>query len=147
MFKKLLAKFKPRKLYQVGTHHKVAGTSYRRDVIASFGTLNPEYKKPKNRDMTVFEYTFPQRLMAELVPDPDNEHDKNALKVLIDGKHVGYIKAGSAKHVGNISEQYDAVTAEIYGGNRKYYDEDYCKWIKEEREFSIRLTMWSENPQ
>jgi len=29
---------------------------------------------------------------VEIVPEPENPHDSNALKVIIDGKHVGYIK-------------------------------------------------------
>jgi hypothetical protein len=37
---------------------------------------------------------------AELVPEPDNPHDPFAVKVLIEGEHVGYLSRGNAKRLG-----------------------------------------------
>ena len=37
---------------------------------------------------------------AELVPEPDNPHDKFAVKVLVKGRHVGYLSRGNAKRYG-----------------------------------------------
>lgn len=34
---------------------------------------------------------------AELVRDPENPHDKNAVRVEVDGEHVGHLPRGSAK--------------------------------------------------
>lgn len=64
----------------VGSRHKfkrhdgfkVAGLSYYwenyRDVIDPEGELN-----------------------VELVPEPDNKHDPNAIKVIMNGQHIGYV--------------------------------------------------------
>ena len=38
-----------------------------------------------------------EQAMAELRPDPDNAYDGNAVKVLIDGQHVGYLSREDAK--------------------------------------------------
>lgn len=38
--------------------------------------------------------------MAELVPEPTNTHDKNAIMVKIDGRKVGYLSRQDAKELG-----------------------------------------------
>ena len=43
-------------------------------------------------------------LMATLVREPDNEHDQNAIRVMVDNEHVGYIPAKLAKRM---SEEID----------------------------------------
>ena len=85
--------------------HSVAGTNYRQEAILAMGKKNPDYTLNKRellkrwpKGVTVDEYTFqPQK--AELIPEPDNPHDPKAIKVLVDGVHVGYIKAGSCAHI------------------------------------------------
>jgi hypothetical protein len=37
---------------------------------------------------------------AELVLEPDNPYDKFAVKVMVDGRHVGYLSKGTAKRLG-----------------------------------------------
>lgn len=39
--------------------------------------------------------------MAELVPEPTNSHDQNAIMVKIDGRCVGYLSRRDAKLHGN----------------------------------------------
>ena len=39
-------------------------------------------------------------VILELVPDPTNQHDKNAVAVRIDGAHAGYIGRDEASLVG-----------------------------------------------
>ena len=113
--------------------HKVAGTSYRQDAIRSLGKKNPDYALSKRRmfkrwpyGVTVYEYNF-QPKKAKLVPEPDNPYDPNAIKVMIDGVHVGYIKAGSCAHILRlISEKRIAkIEPHIIGGKYKeLYSED-----------------------
>jgi hypothetical protein len=46
---------------------------------------------------------------AALVPDPTNRHDPHAIKVLINGIHVGFVPRDvAARHHGAIREQWDA---------------------------------------
>lgn len=107
--------------------HKVAGTSYRQEAILGLGEKNPDYNLTKREllkrwpeGVTVYEYTFdPQRV--DLVPEPDNPEDPKAIKVLLDGVHVGYIKAGSAAHIHRLirENRIEAIEPRIIGGKYK----------------------------
>ena len=85
--------------------HGVVGTNYRQKEIQAMGRINQDYALDKRallkrwpKGVTVYEYTFSPK-KAELVPEPENPHDPKAIKVLVDGVHVGYIKAGSCAHI------------------------------------------------
>lgn len=137
-------------------NHKVAGTSYRQEVIKSLGTLNPDYQLTKSQlikskliDCAIYEYNFPS-LATELIPEPSNVHDPNAIKVMISGQHVGYIKRGSCPHIKNLinSNSIKSVTAHIYGGKNKrvncyddYGDADSFELEKEEYDIGIKITI------
>ena len=62
----------------------------------------------------------------ELVPEPDNAYDQNAIKVMADGKHVGYIKSGSCTHLLKcIQEKRIAgITCQIGGGPYKLLEKE-----------------------
>ncbi len=117
-------------------NHKVAGTSYRQSEIKSLGSENIDFSFSK-RDLEdcyseyekIYQLEFDPR-NVELVEEPDNPHDPNAIKVIIDGVHVGYIKRGSCTHVKNLinSNKISHITANISGGKYKELvpdDEDY----------------------
>lgn len=123
---------KPRAKFE---RHKVAGTSYHLDAIMALAQENPDYDLTKREiivdeltDERIYQYTFTDG-PVELVDDPDNEHDPNAIKVLVAGQHIGYIKRGSTDRVHNLQRagRVLGVTAEIYGGKYKVVtcDEDY----------------------
>ena len=107
---------------------RVAGTSYRdTKSILTLGKPNPDYQLDKRALIkkfpdghTVYEYIFPE-YEASLEFEPANEHDPNAIKVLIEGIHVGYIKKGSCSRIRNLINQNKilSITATIYGGNCK----------------------------
>lgn len=108
--------------------HRIAGTSFHQDAIMSLGSLNPDYRLSKEQlikkgllNVTVYEYKF-QSYKAELVPEPTNQYDPNAIKVLISGKHIGYIKKGSCAHLKKLmsTNSIKSITATIKGGNSKY---------------------------
>lgn len=67
------------------TSVKVAGESYRQDELARItGRRGSEAVKMDNVDL-------------ELVCEPDNPHDPQAVKVLAQGLHVGYLSKGNAR--------------------------------------------------
>ncbi len=67
------------------TSVKVAGESYRQDdLVRITGRRGFEAVKIENVDL-------------ELVCEPDNEHDPRAVKVLAQGRHVGYLSKGNAR--------------------------------------------------
>lgn len=107
--------------------HTVAGTSYRQEIIQAMGVKNPDYALNKRQlvkkypqGKTVPEYLFLPR-KAELVPEPENPHDPEAIKVLVDGQHVGYIKAGSCAHIHRLLQEnrIQKIKPKIIGGKYK----------------------------
>ena len=110
--------------------HKVAGTSFRQAAIKAMGTKNPDYSLTKaelfKRGLDeVYEYTFnPQS--AELIPEPENPEDPNAIKVMVDGVHVGYIKSGSCARIHKLlrEDRIERVEPYIVGGKSKYLSSD-----------------------
>lgn len=107
--------------------HKVAGTSYRQEAILAMGAKNPDYALNKRQLVeeypeggAVYEYEF-DPLRAELIPEPDNPHDPKAIKVLVDGQHVGYIKAGSCAHIHRLlrENRIQKIEPKIFGGKYK----------------------------
>lgn len=109
--------------------YRVTGTSHYVQAIKSLAKRNPQYHTGKKEILSaglaeelIFEQLFNPQLV-EVVPEPDNPYDSNAIKVLVDGVHVGYIKAGSCAHLlkvikGNRIEQ---IRCEISGGSYKCY--------------------------
>lgn len=107
--------------------HKVAGTNYRQEALQAMGEKNPDYNLTKRElvkrwpdGVTVYEYTFRPR-KVELVPEPENPHDPKAIKVMIDGQHVGYIKAGSCAHIHRLlrENRIQSIVPRIIGGKYK----------------------------
>lgn len=107
--------------------HKVAGTTYHLDAIMELAEDNPDYDMTQREiidagmeEERIYQYTFPDS-PVELVDDPDNESDPNAIKVLVAGQHIGYIKRGSTGRIHKLqrSDRVLGVTAEIYGGRYK----------------------------
>lgn len=107
--------------------HKVAGTTYHLDAIMELAEDNPDYDMTKREiidecmeEERIYQYTFPDG-PVELVDEPDNEHDPNAIKVIVAGQHIGYIKRGSTGRIHKLqrSGRVLGVTAEIYGGKYK----------------------------
>ena len=138
--------------------HGVVGTSYRQKEIQAMGRINPDYALDKRSlvkrwpdGVAVYEYTFSPK-KAELVPEPENPHDPKAIKVLVDGVHVGYIKAGSCAHLHRLirENRIQKIEPKIYGGKYKslYCFDEYDRRAgkssgyeleKDEAPFCVRL--------
>lgn len=95
--------------------------------IMKFAHENPDYKLTKKQIMSmklentsIYKYEFDPVTVA-LEPEPDNPHDKNAIKVLFNGVHIGYIKAGSCSHVNKLmkSNRIESISGRLYGGPSK----------------------------
>ena len=132
-------------------HHRVAGVSNYLDNILTFAKENPDYSlkkselmKRKKYDEYIYQYCFSSG-KVELIPEPTNPHDPNAVQVLIDKKLVGYIKAGSCKHILNLinGDRIEKIEAKIKGGNHKllYYDECEEKYILEDQKLNIGIEL------
>ena len=133
--------------------HKVAGTSFRQDALKALGTKNSDFSKTKKAleddgltDDWVYEYEFHPR-NVELVPEPENPEDANAIKVMVDEAHIGYIKAGSCAHVHKLLEtdRIQRIDCLISGGKSKklFWDVDKEHYVLEQDSipFYARLTI------
>lgn len=85
--------------------HKIAGAKHYEANIAKLARKNPAYNFTQKEIIAkkmfcknIYEYTFAPKI-TKLIPDPTNPHDPNAIKVIIDEQHVGYIKAGSCARI------------------------------------------------
>lgn len=83
----------------------VAGISFRKADVLSLGEKNDDYSMTKKDlfdcDMTdekIYEYKFPE-YTANLIADPENKYDKNAIKVIVDGVQIGFIPAALCSEV------------------------------------------------
>lgn len=113
---------------------RVAGISKRqRTITANLLTESSDYEATKKElveigmtDEHIYKY-IPDVLDAELVPEPENPHDPNAVKVIVDNIHVGYVPAEKAEKVKKLldTKQICDVSCEFYGGPYKIITEDY----------------------
>lgn len=124
---------------------KVAGVSYYKDNILELADENDDYLLLSNRELIesydvgdkIYQYEFNPK-HVELIPDPENEYDKNAVRVEIDGLQVGHIKKGSCSQVKNLLASPDFLRVEVdsmgLGGYKRIceeYEEDEYDWYSE----------------
>lgn len=121
--------------------YKVTGVSHYIDNIKKLKVDNLDYDLSKKELIDngyeyerIYQYEF-YPIKVELVPEPDNPHDPNAVKVIVDNELVGYIKSGSCKHILKLiaEDRIEKIDCEMKGGKYKYigYDEDEDKYYIE----------------
>lgn len=112
---------------------ELPGTYYHKASIAKVANINPDWRKTcktlinEEKDNKKIYRFMKTTKKAELVQEPDNPHDKNAVMVLVDGEKVGYISAEENLHVIELmkSNAIKGVSATITGGSYKIvYSED-----------------------
>lgn len=129
---------------------EVAGESHYKDNIASLGVIRREYYWPTDRlyekfvdGDVIFKYHF-DALSAELVPEPDNPHDPNAIRVDVGGETVGYIPREQTAGIHALIEGGATARAIIGAGPRKIIFEDESGQLaakKEDYDFSVSLQL------
>lgn len=114
-------------------NHRVAGITHYEDEVLSLAIENSEYEYTRKElvdfymiDERIYQYIFPVS-KVELIAEPDNQYDPNAVKVLADGVQIGYIKKGSCSHIKNLirDNKIKNIHAFIGGGKYKCVEEDY----------------------
>lgn len=139
--------------------YRAVGMNYRLDDLLLIGKKNEDYHKSGKylaenglTEQNIYEYDFFPWL-TELVPEPDNPHDPNAIKVVVNGVHIAYIKAGSCAHLLKVirENRVKKIDCKIRGGKYKYvsceYDEDGnedCTVDKDERPYTVTLYVTEE---
>ena len=112
--------------------HKVAGIPYHIDEFMKLSSLNDEYSMKKSEliercltETRIWKYDF-YWSKVDLVPEPDNPADPNAIKVVVDGHHIGYIKKGSCAHIHKLinENRIQSIGCKLGGGKYKYLTEE-----------------------
>lgn len=112
---------------------RVTGMEHYIDNLMNLAVENPDYDMSKKEIVDngmdgerIYEYDFYASTVM-LVPEPENIYNKNAVKVVIDGEHVGYIKQGSCSRILKLlrEDRIQRIEAEVGGGNYKVVYEDY----------------------
>lgn len=113
-------------------YYKVAGVSFREKEIKTLLKENPNFSYTKKElvdagltDDPVYKYCcYPKTI--SILPEPTNEHDPNALKVIIDDIHVGYIPKENCDSIQKLmdADEIIGLSANIGGGEYKYIKTD-----------------------
>ncbi|MDG3146292.1 HIRAN domain-containing protein [Streptococcus suis] len=123
---------------------RVAGvTNYKKAVKATCNDIAEEYGIPEvtkyYRNLSsseireeleglsnkIFKYEDMSTSDVELIMEPDNQYDPNAIKILIANNFVGYVPAKIAKKINKylVDDKYfNTASAEIVGGPYKEFD-------------------------
>lgn len=129
----------------------VTGTQYY-NFADEIGLLNSDYEETSkflkenyyDGDI-IYEYEFDPG-KVELVPEPDNEYDPNAVAVHIDEVKVGHIKKGSTSYAKELMNSPNLVRIEatIEGGRYKqlYEDDDKMYIKKGEKPFYVDVFLY-----
>lgn len=111
---------------------KVKGLFYHMENVEAIGQPNPDYKKSKSalikegKTETKIYKTVYGTPLCELVREPDNEHDKNAIRVEVDHRLIGYISKRQNKALLKIMDEKKILTSDvmIVGGPYKMIGAD-----------------------
>ena len=128
----------------------VAGVSTRQEVFKKAGYRNDEYSLSKKRiidegleDVDIPQYEF-GTVHIGLELEPENEHDPNAVKVLLNDEQIGYIPADDSEYVHDMMEddRIADIDAKIVGGPLKRYNSDTDEIEKVDLYFGMRLFLY-----
>lgn len=112
---------------------------------------NPDYDLTKKElieqcpDEKVWQYTFDVK--GDLVPEPDNAYDPNAIMVQANGLCIGYVPKGSTAHIRKLMEsgRIQSMRLDIGGGKYKEVyevEDDKYELDRDERPFSAVLELY-----
>ena len=89
-------------------------------------------------DKRVWAYSFP-RVPCDLIPEPDNPDDPNAVKIILDGQQVGYVPHLLCADVLSILKRPHEIRGSITGGPHKSVSSGDVRHFDDP--FDIRVTI------
>ncbi len=102
----------------------VAGTYYCKENLEQLAKKVPLYSMPPDMleergllDRRIWEYKF-RPSVIDLQPEPTNEHDRHAVRVLADGLFIGYVPAENSARVSELirKKKVRSVSCRFGGG-------------------------------
>ncbi|MBR3240250.1 MAG: hypothetical protein IKF99_17645 [Oscillospiraceae bacterium] len=110
----------------------VRGAAYYQSAIEKNMEENPDWfkdyaalKAENKHYKIIYRYKYTQA-QAQLIPEPTNPHDKNAVMVCVNGDKVGYVAAEECARVLQLirAGKIDRATASLKGGPAKRIFDD-----------------------
>lgn len=90
--------------------------------------LNPQYKSPKDISKTYYKYKYFEK-PCDLIPEPKNEFDKNAVAVYCQGLKIGYVPADMCDTVKKCIKKNYSAKVSIRPGIYREFDPDEDEFI------------------
>ena len=107
----------------------VVGQVYHEGSLEKFKKKNPLFKKDYPKDGSyIYKYVY-KEAKPELIPEPNNPHDKNAIQVAYGGWLIGYVASEQTAEVERILDGPHKLEAKIYGGELKVWFENTQEWF------------------
>lgn len=126
---------------------KVAGINYNKSNLESIAIKNKTYllsdeKLLKTGKKIVYRLHF-RDLIFSMLYEPNNPHDKNAIKVMVNNVHIGYVPAelcSEIKHYISIN-RIKSADISVWGGDYKESKNGHVSMLNEpyNAEVYIRL--------
>lgn len=132
-----------KKMNKLPVSFDVVGTYYyKNDITNLLSNILPNQWQGKNfSSYKTYQFeVLDEYKNVDLVPEKDNEHDKNAIKVLVDNILVGYVSKDINLEIIHYIGKTNAV-AKIYGGDAKYKD-GMGDIVKTEGDYNIIVTLY-----
>lgn len=110
---------------------RIAGSHYYTENINKLATTNPSWKLSAKQlisdgrvNKRIFRYHYTNK-PVELISEPENVHDNNAVMVQVAGEKVGYISREENIHVKELLDNHEIkyISCFIGGGPFKYANE------------------------
>lgn len=117
----------------------VVGLRYREENVINLLYENDDYNDPDG-DGRVYKYDFYDG-SALLEPEPTNKYDSNAIKVIVDGEHIGYIPSEKCNKVKELIKEPYTASVSVSGGPYKELNPDNDKWERVKSPFYADLTI------
>jgi len=128
----------------------VVGVSRHQDLLPKYGFLNKDYFLSDEQliEKGIRQYSIPkygfEYLDLSLEPDPGNKYDPNAIKVLLSGEHVGFIRSEDTEYINTLiaADRIVDVDGRIVGGPVKRYNTSEDRIEEVDFNFGIRLYLF-----
>ena len=122
-----------------GAGFEVAGIDYHMNEIGSFAEEIKKFRMPREKlsqmgyiGRKIYRLYYKVQ-SVRLVPEPTNPHDPNAIKVLINNLHIGYVPRNDTKLVSQIMGSGPVeLSAVITGGEYRMITSDISDQIYSE---------------
>lgn len=135
-----------------------AGMTHYMDALMEIAEENSNYTCTKRElkqfllvNQRVYQYNFHVNTI-DLVPEPENKYDKNAVKIILNGHHVGYIRSDETEGIVDLfnSDRVKRLQVVVEGGKYKillgpeayYHDGEPLtsyNLVKDEAPLSIKI--------